>query len=91
MDLFNGLTGYSAKTDYDHLVVAPESMRTFMMGRIDREIEHQRATGAGHIAWKCNALSDERIIDALYKASSEGVKVELQVRGICCLRPQVPG
>jgi polyphosphate kinase len=91
VDLFNGLTGYSAKTDYNHLVVAPESMRAFMMGRIEREIEHQRLHGTGHIAWKCNALSDERIIDALYKASSERVKIELQIRGICCLRPQVPG
>ncbi|HEX3595703.1 MAG TPA: polyphosphate kinase 1 [Polyangiaceae bacterium] len=91
VDLFNGLTGYSAKTDYNHLVVAPESMRSFILGRIEREMEHQRAKGTGHIAWKCNALSDERIIDALYKASSEGVKIELQVRGICCLRPRVPG
>jgi len=91
VDLFNGLTGYSAKTDYEEIVVAPESIRTFMLGRIEREIEHQRQRGTGHIAWKCNALSDERIIDALYRASSEGVKIELQVRGICCLRPQVPG
>jgi polyphosphate kinase len=91
VDLFNGLTGYSAKTDYAELVVAPESMRTHMLGRIDREIEHQRLHGNGHIAWKCNALSDDRIIDALYRASSEGVRVELSVRGICCLRPQVPG
>ncbi len=91
VDLFNALTGYSAKTDYNELVVAPESMRSYMLSRIDREIEHQRHTGNGHIAWKCNALSDERIIDALYRASSEGVRIELQVRGICCLRPQVPG
>jgi polyphosphate kinase len=91
VDLFNGLTGYSAKTDYKELVVAPESMRAFMQARIDREIEHQRAGRGGHIAWKCNALSDERIIDALYRASGEGVRIELQVRGICCLRPQVPG
>jgi polyphosphate kinase len=91
VDLFNGLTGYSAKTDYKELVVAPESMRAFMQARIDREIEHQRAGRGGHIAWKCNALSDERIIDALYRASGEGVRIELEIRGICCLRPQVPG
>jgi polyphosphate kinase len=91
VDLFNGLTGYSAKTDYKQIVVAPESMRSFILGRIEREIQHQRERGSGHIAWKCNALSDEEIIDALYRASAEGVKVELIVRGICCLRPQVPG
>jgi polyphosphate kinase len=91
VDLFNGLTGYSAKTDYNELVVAPESMRAYMEARIEREIEHQRGGRGGHIAWKCNALSDERIIDALYRASGEGVRIELQVRGICCLRPQVPG
>jgi polyphosphate kinase len=91
LDLFNGLTGYSAKSDYKELIVAPGAMRTEMLARIDREAEHQRAGGNGHIVFKCNALSDEPIIDALYRASAAGVKIELQVRGICCLRPKVPG
>lgn len=91
LDLFNGLTGYSAKTEYTDLIVAPGSMREHMIARIDREIEIHRSGGTGYIAWKCNSLSDEPLIDALYRASAAGVKVELQIRGICCLRPQVPG
>jgi polyphosphate kinase len=91
LDLFNGLTGYSAKTDYDQLVVAPSTMRTHILASVEREIQHQQAGAGGRIAFKCNALSDERIIDALYRASAAGVKIELQVRGICCLRPRLPG
>jgi polyphosphate kinase len=90
VDLFNALTGYSAKTDYADLVVAPLSLRARMIAKIDREIEHHAAARGGHISWKCNGLTDEPIIDALYRASSAGVKIELQVRGICCLRPGVP-
>jgi polyphosphate kinase len=91
LDLFNGLTGYSGKTDYKELIVAPGGMRDHMLARIDREIDRQKGHRDGHIAWKCNSLSDEPIIDALYRASSEGVRIDLQVRGICCLRPGVPG
>jgi polyphosphate kinase len=91
VDLFNGLTGYSGKTEYTELIVAPGAMRKQMLARIDREIEQHRTSGNGHIAWKCNALSDEPIIEALYRASTAGVKVDLVVRGICCLRPGVPG
>ena len=91
LDLFNGLTGYSGKTDYKHLMVAPASMRARVLERVDREIDCHRAGKTGHIAIKCNSLSDESVVEALYRASSAGVKVELQVRGKCCLRPGVPG
>jgi polyphosphate kinase len=91
LDLFNGLTGYSGKTEYKQLIVAPASMRAHILQRIDREISCHRAGTPGHIAIKCNTLSDDSVIDALYRASSAGVKVELQIRGACCLRPGVPG
>ncbi len=91
LDLFNGLTGYSAKTDYNQLVVAPASMRSRVLRLIEREVEQHKASGGGLIAWKCNSLSDDQIIDALYQASAAGVTVQLQVRGTCCLRPGVPG
>jgi polyphosphate kinase len=66
-------------------------MRAHVIKRIDREIACQRAGQPAHIAMKCNSLSDEKIIEALYRASAAGVRVELQVRGKCCLRPGVPG
>jgi polyphosphate kinase len=91
LDLFNGLTGYSGKTEYKDLIVAPGSMRAHVLARIQREIACQKAGQPAHIAIKCNSLSDDDIIDALYRASSAGVKIELQVRGKCCLRPGVPG
>jgi polyphosphate kinase len=91
LDLFNGLTGYSGKTEYKQLLVAPSSMRAHVCEKIAREIECHRVSQSGHIAIKCNSLSDDKIIDALYRASSAGVKIELQVRGKCCLRPGVPG
>ncbi len=91
LDLFNGLTGYSGKTEYKQLIVAPASMRSHVLQRIDREIERHRAGQGGHIAIKCNSLSDDAVIDALYRASSAGVRVQLQVRGKCGLRPGVPG
>ena len=90
-DLFNSLTGYSRKTDYLEIFVSPNGIRDAVLMRIEREIERQRTNGDGHIAFKMNALVDRACIDALYRASQEGVRVELQVRGICCLRPEVPG
>ncbi len=91
LDLFNGLTGYSGKTDYNELVVAPASMRGRVLELIEREIKQQKTGAGGYIAWKINSLSDDQIIDALYRASAAGVNVRLQVRGTCCLRPGVPG
>ncbi len=90
-DLFNALTGYSRKSEYGKLLVAPWQMREGILARIEREIEIHRAQGGGAIAFKMNALVDRACIQALYRASQAGVKVELQVRGICCLRPGVPG
>ena len=66
-------------------------MREEILERIDREIEQHRAHGNGYLAFKMNALVDRECIKALYRASQAGVKVDLQVRGICCLRPAVPG
>jgi polyphosphate kinase len=90
-DLFNALTGYSLKQDYRKLLVAPDRMRQQILERIEREIEHQRQDGGGHIVFKMNHLVDKKSIQALYRASQAGVKVDLQVRGICCLRPGIPG
>jgi polyphosphate kinase len=89
--LFNALTGYSRKADYAKLLVAPGRMREQILERIDREIRVQHETGEGRIAFKLNALVDKACIDALYRASQAGVRIDLQVRGICCLRPDVAG
>lgn len=90
-DLFNYLTGYSAKSDFRKLLVAPINLRAEMERRIEREIEHVEDGRKGHLIFKMNALVDESIIRALYRASATGVKVDLIVRGICCLRPGVEG
>ncbi|HKC92915.1 MAG TPA: polyphosphate kinase 1 [Nitrospira sp.] len=90
-DLFNALTGYSRKKSYARLLVAPTTLRQDMIERIDREIHHHRERGNGYISFKMNALVDKPCIQALYRASQAGVKIDLQVRGICCIRPGVPG
>jgi polyphosphate kinase len=87
-DLFNYLTGYSRQVFYRRLVVAPTHARQALVERIEREATR----GAdGRITMKMNALVDPGMIDALYAASQQGVPIDLVVRGICCLRPQVPG
>src|SRR5208283_5168701 len=90
-DLFNFLTGYSAKTSYQKLLVAPVTLRERFQKLIEREIEHQRNGRGGHMILKMNALVDRKMIQLLYQASQAGVKVDLLVRGICCLRPGVSG
>jgi polyphosphate kinase len=90
-DLFNALTGYSRKDGYRKLLVAPGRMRQEVCRRIEREIDRQKAHGDGHIIMKMNQLVDKKCIKTLYRASQAGVKVELLVRGICCLRPGLPG
>lgn len=85
------MTGYSKQKEYRKLLVAPHTLRKEIVSRVDREIEHHGKNGGGHIIFKLNSISDKESIDALYRASSAGVRVELQVRGICCLRPGVPG
>ena len=89
--LFNFLTGYARIDKYQKLLVAPVSLRNGIIDRIDREIINHNKNGDGHLIFKMNALVDPFCIDALYRASQAGVKVELQVRGICCLRPGIPG
>jgi polyphosphate kinase len=90
-DLFNYLTGYSAKNDYRKLLVAPVNLRRSLEALIQREIDHARAGQPARLILKTNALVDGRIIRMLYQASQAGVEVDLLVRGICCLRPGVPG
>ncbi len=90
-DLFNHLTGYSAKKNYRKLLVAPVDLFERTKALIEREIEHHRAGRPGHIVFKMNALAHQGIIKLLYKASQAGVKIDLFIRGACSLRPGVPG
>jgi polyphosphate kinase len=90
-DLFNSLTGYSRKDSYRNLLVAPHGVRRGIVERIDREIAAARDGAQTGIRLKANALVDEQVIDALYRASQAGVRVEVVVRGICALRPGAPG
>ncbi|WP_211357064.1 RNA degradosome polyphosphate kinase [Nocardioides rubriscoriae] len=89
--LFNNLSGWSRKPSYGQLLVAPDSVRTGLVEQIHREIAHHSAGRPSGIRIKANSVVDEAVIDALYLASQEGVRVELLVRGICALRPGVPG
>jgi polyphosphate kinase len=90
-DLFNYLTGFSRHSEYRRLLVAPAGVRSGLIARIDAQADLARAGQPARIRMKCNALIDEAIIDALYRASSAGVPVDLWVRGICAIRPGVPG
>ena len=90
-DLFNHLTGYSAKKSYRKLLVAPHSIRTGLEKLVRAEIERHAEHGDGHIIFKMNALEDAGMIRLLYEASRAGVSIDLIVRGVCSLRPGVPG
>jgi polyphosphate kinase len=90
-DLFNVLTGYSRQTGYRRLLVAPHGVRSGIVERIEREIAHVESGNPGLIQFKVNSIVDEETVDALYRASQAGVAVDLVVRGICTLRPGVPG
>lgn len=90
-DLFNFLTGYSAKSKYRKLLVAPNSLRSRFEELLQREIDHKKAGRPAHLILKMNSLVDRRMIQLLYQASQAGVKVDLLVRGICCLRAGIPG
>jgi len=90
--LFNQLSGVAPRSKFKRLLVAPRSVRTGLLERIEREIEAERAEpGSGYVGFKMNSIVDEQLIDALYRASAAGVRVQLWVRGICALRPGVPG
>jgi polyphosphate kinase len=90
-DLFNVLTGFASPAGYRKLIVAPRGMRERFLGMIRREIDHRREGRPARIIAKMNALVDPDIIAALYEASGAGVPIDLIVRGICCLRPGLPG
>ena len=89
--LFNQLSGHTQALQYKSLLVSPNGVREGLTERIRREIAHQQAGKAGRIRFKMNSLVDEQIIDELYRASKAGVTVEVLVRGMCALRPGVPG
>ena len=90
-ELFNYLTGFSRQSEYRKLMVAPVNLREKLNALFDREIEHQRAGRHAHIVAKFNRLADLQVIEKLYEVSCAGVKVDLIVRGICMLRPGIPG
>lgn len=90
-DLFNLLTGYSRQTAYRKILLAPTQLRHRLVALISREAEIAAGGGAGRIVIKVNNVSDPKIIDTLYAASAAGVEIDLVVRGVCCLRPGVPG
>ncbi|HEU4912198.1 MAG TPA: RNA degradosome polyphosphate kinase, partial [Actinomycetes bacterium] len=90
-DLFNHLSGYTRHRDYDTLLVAPDTLRGALLDLIAAEAKNARAGQASGIAIKVNSLVDEQVIDALYDASADGVPIDLVVRGMCSLRPGVPG
>ena len=90
-DLFNRLSGYSRRETYRRLLVAPKSLRDGLVSRIDKEVRHHRAGRPAYVRFKVNSMVDEAIIDACYRASRAGVPVDIWVRGICAVRPGVPG
>lgn len=90
-ELFNALTGYFGPRMYNRLLVAPLTLKKSLIEKIHREIEVCRRTGSGYIAMKANGLIDSDIIAILYEASNAGVKIDLNIRGLCCLRPGIPG
>ena len=90
-DLFNYLTGYSAKSDYRKLLVAPIDLRARFAKLIEREIEHKKAGRPARLIFKMNGFVDREMIRLVYEASKAGVQIDLLVRGVCVLRPGLPG
>jgi polyphosphate kinase len=89
--LFNQLSGIAPRSRFKRLLVAPRTVRTGLLEQIEAETERHEKSGNGHIAFKVNSIVDEQLIDALYRASQAGVRVDVWVRGICALRPGVAG
>jgi polyphosphate kinase len=88
---FNLLTGYSEQVGWSKLAIAPTGLRQKFLDLIEREIQVSTPDRPGLIIAKCNSLQDPEMIRALYRASKAGVKIQLNIRGICCLKPGVPG
>ena len=89
--VFNFLTGYSDQMNFNKLIVAPINTRTKFLKLIKREIKNAKNGKQGHLIFKMNSLVDPTIIAALYEASKNNVKIDLIVRGICCLKPGISG
>ena len=90
-EVFNYLTGYSQRMQYRKLLVAPVSLRSRILALLEREIAHARAGRPAHVIIKNNAVTDPAMVRALYRASEAGVELDLIVRGVCCLKPGIPG
>jgi len=90
-EVFNYLTGYSNKKNYKHLLVAPLNFRAAFTGLVEREAEHARSGRPARVIIKSNSVADPEMIRVLYRASQAGVKIDMIVRGVCCLRPGIPG
>lgn len=90
-EVFNSLTGYSNRKHFNHMMVAPMSLRNEFIRRVEREIEIAKSGKPAHFIFKFNSLEDREAMKTLIKASQAGVKIDLIVRGICCLRPGIPG
>ena len=89
--MFNSLTGYSNKRSYNALLVAPVGLRQGFRALVEREIEHAKAGRPARMIVKNNAVADQGMIKTLYRASQAGVAIDMIVRGVCCLRPGIPG
>jgi polyphosphate kinase len=89
--LFNQLSGFAPQSTYSRLLVAPKSLRSALIAKIDREIAHARAGKEAHIRLKLNSILDEEFVEKFYEASVAGVKIDLLVRGICSVQAGVPG
>ena len=90
-DVFNFLTGYSKRKEYRQLLVAPVSLRSSYLSLLEREAQHAREGRPAHVIVKNNAVTDPAVIRAIYRASQTGVAIDMIVRGVCCLKPGVPG
>jgi polyphosphate kinase len=90
-ELFDLLISGEPEKDFKHLLVAPKTLKPQILARINREIEFHRKTGKGYLAFKLNNLEEKDVIQALYRASMAGIKIDLNVRGLCCLKPGVEG
>jgi polyphosphate kinase len=90
-EVFNALTGYSRRQEYNELIVAPMGLRTRLIALLEREMAHAAAGRQAHVIIKCNAVTDPAIVRGLYRASQAGVRIDMIVRGVCALKPGIKG